>query len=126
MKTYIKVSPEQLISLVNIKMKKVLAEREQEIEKFIKMNVKPEKKINLIFTTITQKEVTREDVVKSLEEDVIDDFGYNFGPLRNQIGRYALDSELRLRKFINLAETAKESDDPYIRLHIDDNQFLVS
>ena len=126
MKTYIKVSPEQLISLVNIKMKKVLAEREQEIEKFIKMNIKPEKKINLIFTTITKKEVTREDVVKSLEEDFIDYFGNNFGPLRNQIARHTLDSGLRLRKFINLAETAKESGDPYIRLHIDDNQFLVS
>lgn len=43
MKSYVKVSPEHLMEMVNKKRKVVLKEREDAIEKFLKMNIKPER-----------------------------------------------------------------------------------
>lgn len=123
MKSYVKVSPEHLMEMVNKKRKVVLKEREDAIEKFLKMNIKPERTFLFFFK---RKAVTREDLLKNLESDLIDDFGHNYGPYVNMVASEARANKNKVERFAELAETAKHSEDKMIRLSVDDNIFLNS
>ena len=123
MTSYVKVSPQHLMAMIEEKRKTILKEKEKTLEDFIERNIKPERTFLFFFK---KKAVTRQDLLNALQENVIDSDGYNQGSCFDIIlSEYKIAKD-RIEDFLDLIDTAKKSEDKMIRLSISDNHFLTS